>query len=277
MLGAAEVRELLDRAGLSAKRSLGQNFVADPNTVRRIARLAGVVPGVRVVEVGPGLGSLTLALLDAGAEEVVAVEKDHALASLLPHVLAAHDPERAGRVRLVEADALGVSWTDLLGPGPWVLVANLPYNVAVPVLLRVLATAPEVDHLVVMVQKEVADRLVATPGGRAIGVPTVKVAWYGTARTVAVVGPEVFVPRPRVDSAVVEVRRREPPRSGDPAPVFALVERAYRQRRKMLRATLGGVVDPAAFAAAGVEPTARPEELGVDDWVALAGAAGGGS
>ncbi len=277
MLGAAEVRELLERSGLSAKRSLGQNFVADPNTVRRIARVAGVGPGTRVVEVGPGLGSLTLALLDAGADEVVAVEKDGQLAALLPHVLAAHDPGRADRVRLVQADALLVGWADLLGPGPWVLVANLPYNVAVPVLLAVLVDAPEVVRLVAMVQKEVADRLVATPGGRAIGVPTVKVAWYGSARTLATVGPEVFVPRPRVESAVVEVVRREPPRPEDPGPVFALVERAYRQRRKMLRASLGAAVGPDAFAAAGVAPTARPEELGVDDWIALAGAVGAGS
>ena len=280
VLGASEVRELLERHGLAARRSLGQNFVADPNTVRKIVRLAGVAHGDRVVEVGPGLGSLTLALVEAGAS-VVAIEKDRTLVPVLREVLDRVDALDAGdggvpasgRARVVEADALGADW-DALTPAPsWTLVANLPYNVAVPVMMDVLERAPSVQRLVVMVQLEVAERIVATPGGRTIGIPSIKVAWYGHARILATVGPEVFVPRPRVRSAVIGIDRRPPPstRPG-PAQVFALVERAYGQRRKMLRSTLGPIVPAAAFAAAGIAPTARPEELAVTDWAALAGA-----
>ena len=288
MLGTSEVRALLDRHGLSARRSLGQNFVADPNTVRRIVRLAGVGSGDRVVEVGPGLGSLTLALAGAGAQ-VLAVEKDADLVPVLEEVLggsASTGPVAvgAGRVRVVPADALTVDWPGLLaagldgsgdGPAPvrWTLVANLPYNVAVPVIMGVLQGAAAVDRLVVMVQKEVADRLVATPGGRTIGIPTIKVAWYGGARVLATVPPEVFVPRPRVMSAVVGIDRRPPPSTEvGPSDVFPLVERAYHQRRKMLRSTLGAVVPAGAFDRAGIGPTARPEELGVLEWARLAGA-----
>ncbi len=288
MLGTSEVRALLDRHGLSARRSLGQNFVADPNTVRRIVRLAGVGSGDRVVEVGPGLGSLTLALAGAGAQ-VLAVEKDTDLVPVLEEVLggsASTGPVAVGegRVRLVPADALTVDWPGLLaagldgsgdGPAPvrWTLVANLPYNVAVPVIMGVLQGAAAVERLVVMVQKEVADRLVATPGGRTIGIPTIKVAWYGGARVLATVPPEVFVPRPRVMSAVVGIDRRPPPSTQvGPSDVFPLVERAYHQRRKMLRSTLGAVVPAGAFDRAGIGPTARPEELGVLEWARLAGA-----
>lgn len=286
MLGQSEVRALLDRHGLFARRSLGQNFVADPNTVRRIVRLAGVEIGDRVVEVGPGLGSLTLALADAGAQ-VLAVEKDSDLVPVLEEVLggaAATGPVTvgAGRVRVASADALTVDWSALLadgldgpGDGPvaarWTLVANLPYNVAVPVIMGVLQGAAPVDRLVVMVQKEVADRLVATPGGRTIGIPTIKVAWYGGARVLATVPPEVFVPRPRVMSAVVGIDRRPPPSTEvGPSEVFPLVERAYHQRRKMLRSTLGAVVPAGAFDRAGIGATARPEELGVLEWARLA-------
>jgi 16S rRNA (adenine1518-N6/adenine1519-N6)-dimethyltransferase len=292
VLGTSEVRALLDRHGLSARRSLGQNFVADPNTVRRIVRLAGVEAGDRVVEVGPGLGSLTLALADAGAH-VLAVEKDTDLVPVLEEVLggaAASGPVTVGggRVRVVTADALTLDWPGLLATGPdgtgdgtgdgpgtarWTLVANLPYNVAVPVVMGVLQRAAAVDRLVVMVQKEVADRLVATPGGRTIGIPTIKVAWYGGAKVLATVPPEVFVPRPRVMSAVVGIDRRPPPSTEvGPSDVFPLVERAYHQRRKMLRSTLGAVVPAGAFDRAGIGPTARPEELGVLEWARLAGA-----
>ncbi len=234
----------------------------------RIARLAGVGPGDHVVEVGPGLGSLTLALADTGAE-VLAVEKDAALVPVLHEVLEAHG---AGAVRVVEADALGVDWPELLGPvGPWVLVANLPYNVAVPIIMSVLEHATGVERLVVMVQKEVADRLVATPGGRTVGIPSMRVAWYAEAELLGTVPPEVFVPRPRVTSALVGMTRRPPPTDAlGPDEVFPLVETAYRQRRKMLRSTLGGRVAPAAFEAADIAPTARPEELGVGQWAALA-------
>lgn len=272
MLGASEIRRLLDEHGLSARRSLGQNFVVDPDTVRRIASLAGIGPDRPAVEVGPGLGSLTLALAGTGAP-VVAVEKDPALLVALGEVLSGHLGSGA-EVSVVEGDALDVDWTGLLAgrhPGPWTLVANLPYNVAVPIVLDVLARAGMVQRLVVMVQREVADRLVAGPGGRTIGVPSVKVAWYGSPSVVMAVGPDVFVPRPRVDSAVVLIDRHEPPSAVVGAPeVFELVERAYGQRRKMLRSTLGGVIDPAVFAAAGVAPTSRPEELDVHAWARLA-------
>jgi len=274
LLGAGDVRRLLDEVGGTARRSLGQNFVADPGTVRRIVAVGELPAGSPVLEVGPGLGSLTLALLEAG-HPVLAVEQDDRLAELLPQTVA----ERAGpsaELEVVCGDALRVDLGGLLvdRPGPWALVANLPYNVAVPILLRVLAEVPQVERLVVMVQAEVADRLVARPGGRTIGVPTVKAGWFASARTLLRVGPEVFVPRPRVDSAVVGLTRRPQP-DADRDLAFSLVERAYHQRRKMLRSTLGGLVPIEAFSAAGVDPTDRPEQLGVDDWAGLARALDG--
>lgn len=272
-IGAAEARHLLERHGLAARRSLGQNFVADPGVVRRIARLAGVGPGDRVVEVGPGLGSLTLALAETGAQ-VLALEKDEGLLGVLDEVLSRVEGPRP---RVVGADALTVDWPALLGEGStWVLVANLPYNVAVPIVLRALEQAPMVERMVVMVQREVADRLCAEPGGRDIGVPTIKAGWWASARTVMKVPPEVFVPRPRVQSAVVELRRRPVPAGTDRSVAFDLVERAYRQRRKMLRSSLSGVAVPGAgpevspLLAAGIDPTSRPEELGVEQWARLA-------
>jgi 16S rRNA (adenine1518-N6/adenine1519-N6)-dimethyltransferase len=271
VLGPDEVREVLRRHGLDPRRSLGQNFVVDPTVVEDIAALAGVGPGDHVVEIGPGLGSLTLALHATGAS-VLAVEKDRTLVPVLRDVLTSRG---AGEVEVVEADALVVDWDRLLedpAEGPWKLVANLPYNVAVPLVMGVLVGAPRVQRLVVMVQREVAERLAAGPGGRVVGVPSIKVAWYAHAEVVRIVPPEVFVPRPRVDSAVISITRRPPPSTSvEPAAVFPLVERAYQQRRKMLRATLGAVLDVADFERAGVAPTARPEELDVADWAALAG------
>lgn len=271
MLGPDEVRAALRRHGLDPRRSLGQNFVVDPGTVEGIAELAGAGPGDRVVEIGPGLGSLTLALHATGAS-VLAVEKDRTLVPVLRDVLAGRG---ASDVEVVLADALEIDWRELLEarhPGTWKLVANLPYNVAVPIVMGVLVGAPMVQRLVVMVQREVAERLAAGPGGRVVGVPSIKVAWYAHAEVLRLVPPEVFVPQPRVDSAVIAITRRPPP-SGSVGPerVFPLVERAYRQRRKMLRATLGGVLEAADFERAGVPPTARPEELSVADWTALAG------
>lgn len=275
MLREREVRAVLDRHGLGARRSLGQNFVVDPSIVERIAALAGIGPGDPVVEVGPGLGSLTLALHATGAR-VLALEKDRTLLPVLAEVL---DSKGAGEVEVVEADALTIDWAELLGTraaSPWTLVANLPYNVAVPIVMGVLSAAPMVRSLVVMVQREVAERLAAAPGGRVVGVPSIKVAWYASAELVLSVPPEVFIPRPRVDSAVVRITRRPPPSTVvEPKAVFGLVETAYRQRRKMLRSTLAREVEPAAFERAGIAPTARPEELGVDDWARLAEATAG--
>jgi 16S rRNA (adenine1518-N6/adenine1519-N6)-dimethyltransferase len=265
-----ELRALLAAHGLEPSRALGQNFVADPNTVRRIVRLAGVGPGDRVVEIGAGLGSLTLALLEAGAE-VTAVEVDRHVVPVLREVVA---PAGA---RVVEGDALHLDWGALLGDdGRWALVANLPYNIATPLVLDLLEGVPAIERMLVMVQLEVGERLAAGPGSKAYGIPSVKVGWWAGARVVGKVPPTVFVPPPRVDSALVEVRRRAP--AGDEAEraaVFALVEAGFGQRRKMLRRALADRVAPAAFEAAGVRPEARAEELALADWRRLAAAAHG--
>jgi 16S rRNA (adenine1518-N6/adenine1519-N6)-dimethyltransferase len=272
-LSPRRIEELLASHGVEPRRGLGQNFVADPNTVRRIARLAAVGPGDRVVEVGPGLGSLTLALAETGAQ-IVAVEADARLVPLLCGVLA--EAGVASSVRVETADALEADWGSLLEGTGWVLVANLPYNVAATVVIHVLDEVPAVGRLLVMVQREVGERLAATPGSSAWGIPSVKVAYHATARVVAAVPRSVFIPRPRVDSVLVEIRRRpEPATDAPPGPMFSLVRTAFGQRRKMLRRSLAGVVPPDAFAAAGIDPTRRPEELGVEDWGRLTRAWGG--
>jgi 16S rRNA (adenine1518-N6/adenine1519-N6)-dimethyltransferase len=261
------VRELLTSYGLAPRRDLGQNFVVDPNTVRRIAHLAGVGPCDRVVEVGAGLGSLTLALAETGAA-VTAVEVDHGLVGALRDVVAA-----APSVTVVEADAMTLDWPALLGDaGGWVLVANLPYNVATPLVADLLDGVPAITRMLVMVQREVAERLVAGPGTPPYGAVSVKVAYWATARIVGHVPAAVFTPRPNVSSALVEIVRRKQPPDVAPAELFALTRAAFGQRRKMLRRSLAGVVDAAGFDAAGVAPTSRPEDLGLDDWVRLTGA-----
>lgn len=286
MLGAGEITELLERYGLTARKALGQNFVADPNTVMKIARLAHVGPGDRVVEIGPGLGSLTLALADTGAH-VLAVEKDETLLPVLCDVLNLYG---AKDVQVVQADALTVNWPELLSSkdpaaenemadsedtedteeSQWTLVANLPYNTAVALIMGVLADAPMVQRMVVMVQSEVADRLVAGPGGRTIGIPSIRLAWFARAELLATVPAEVFIPRPRVTSALVGITRREQPSTiVSESELMALVARAYSQRRKMLRSTLGKAVSAAAFEAAGIAGTSRPEELDVVAWARL--------
>jgi 16S rRNA (adenine1518-N6/adenine1519-N6)-dimethyltransferase len=264
-----QVRDLLDENGLSPSRALGQNFVADPNTVRRIARLARVGPGDRVVEVGAGLGSLTVALAETGAE-VTAVEVDRHLLPVLRSVV-----EPLG-VRVVEGDAMTLDWDRVLGGGAadedrWALVANLPYNVATPLVLDLLARVPAIDRMLVMVQREVGERLAAAPGSKAYGIPSVKVAYWAEAEVVGRVPATVFVPQPRVESALVRLRRLpEPPVDSDPERLFRLVETAFGQRRKMLRRSLASRVAPAAFERAGVRPDARPEELSLRDWDRLA-------
>jgi len=264
-LTRTEARGLLDRFGIRPKRSLGQNFVVEPNTVRRIAELAGVGLGDRVVEVGPGLGALTLALLETGAE-VTAVEIDDVLVDVLEEVAGDH-----GSLRIVHADAMGVDWESLLGAGPWTLVANLPYNVSVPLVCDLLDDVPAIVRLVVMVQLEVADRLVASPGDDAYGLPSVKVAYHAEARKVGRVPPSVFLPRPRVDSALVDVvRRPEPLVAADPEVLFRLVRAGFAHRRKMLRGALRGIVDEAGLIAAGVDPTLRAEDLDLAQWAAIA-------
>jgi len=278
LLGPAEIRALAERLGVRPTKQLGQNFVIDPNTIRRIVRAAGLRPADTVVEVGPGLGSLTLGLLGA-AERVVAVELDPVLAAALPATIAAHAPEAAaqGRFTLVHADALRVR--ELPGPPPTALVANLPYNVAVPVLLHMLERFPSLERVLVMVQAEVADRLAAEPGGRVYGVPSVKARWYAEVRRAGSIGRTVFWPAPHVDSGLVALERREPPTTrASRKEVFAVVDAAFAQRRKTLRAALSGWAGSADRAErilrrAGVDPGARGESLAVERYAAIAAAA----
>jgi len=275
LLGAAQVRELAHVLGLRPTKAWGQNFVVDANTVRRIVRLAEVGPGDTVVEVGPGLGSLTLALLDSGAR-VSAVEIDPVLAAALPATVAAHLPERAAYLTVVTADALQLRV--LPDPQPRALVANLPYNVSVPVVLSFLERFPSIERVLVMVQLEVAERIVARPGSKAYGVPSVKAAWYAAARLAGTVPRSVFWPVPNVDSGLVELRRRgAPPTSATREEVFAVIDAAFAQRRKTLRAALAGWAGGPAAAesllrAAGVDPQARGESLPVTSFAAIAAA-----
>ncbi|MBP67903.1 MAG: 16S rRNA (adenine(1518)-N(6)/adenine(1519)-N(6))-dimethyltransferase [Acidimicrobiaceae bacterium] len=266
-LTRTQVRSLLDRHGVRPKRSLGQNFVVEPNTVRRIVELAEIGQGDRVVEIGPGVGSLTLALLEEGAS-VTAVEVDDVLIGLLAEVTKAFTPDQ---VRIVHADAMEVDWAGLLSRGSWSLVANLPYNISVPLICDLLDDVPVIEKMVVMVQREVADRLVARPGDDAYGLPSVKVAYHAEARLLGRVPPSVFLPRPRVDSALIGLwRRLDPATTVDREVLFGLVRAGFGQRRKMLRRSLKGLLDEVAIVESGVDPTARAEELGLDQWASLA-------
>jgi 16S rRNA (adenine1518-N6/adenine1519-N6)-dimethyltransferase len=278
LLGPADVRRLAAELDIRPTKKLGQNFVHDPNTVRRIVVSAELSPEDVVLEVGPGLGSLTLALLPA-ARSVVAVEIDPVLAARLPATAAERAPELASRLQVVEADAMRVR-ADQLGAAPTALVANLPYNVAVPVVLHLLAELPSLTKGLVMVQSEVADRMAAGPGSKVYGVPSVKLAWYADARRAGPVPRSVFWPVPNVDSALVAFTRRpELLSTVDRAKLFTLVDAAFAQRRKTLRAALSGWAGSAAEAerrlvAAGVDPSTRGEQLHVTDFVRIAEAAG---
>nr|MDT0658123.1 16S rRNA (adenine(1518)-N(6)/adenine(1519)-N(6))-dimethyltransferase RsmA [Micromonospora sp. DSM 115978] len=281
LLGPVEIRELAARLGVAPTKKLGQNFVHDPNTVRRIVATAALTPDDVVLEVGPGLGSLTLGLLPAAAH-VHAVEIDPVLAGALPETAkaAGADP---GRLTVHTADALRVTAAQIGDPAPTALVANLPYNVAVPVVLHLLAELPGLRHGLVMVQKEVADRLVAGPGSKTYGIPSVKLAWYAAARGAGKVPPNVFWPVPNVDSGLVAFTRREPPRVDVPRRlVFQVVDAAFAQRRKTLRAALAGWAGgadraAAALVAAGVDPGARGESLTVGQFAAVAASAASGT
>lgn len=262
-----DITALLEEHGLAPRRAFGQNFVADPNTVRRIARLANVSSKDHVIEIGAGLGSLTLALAETGAK-ITAIEVDHGVAPVLRHVV-----RDLPNVTVVEGDARELDW-DRLAPdhGPdhepgAIVVANLPYNVATPLVADLLDDVPGVHRIVVMVQKEVAQRLAAQPGSSDYGAVSVKVAYWGTARILGDVPPTVFVPRPKVTSSIIEVVRHDRPAVDvDREILFSLVRAAFQQRRKMLRRSLADRVEPAMFAAAGVSPEARPEELDVHAW-----------
>ena len=275
LLGGSDVGELASRLGLRPTKQWGQNFVVDANTVRRIVRLSGVGAEDVVVEVGPGLGSLTLALLPV-VRRVVAVEVDLVLASALPDTVAARAPRFADRLEVVRADALSV--TELPGPPPTALVANLPYNVSVPVVLHFLERFPTITEVLVMVQLEVAERLVAGPGSRTYGVPSVKAAWFGRADLAGRVPRRVFWPVPNVDSGLVRLRRTAPPPTDATRDdVFRVVDAAFAQRRKTLRAALSGWAGSpgaaeAALVAAGVDPRTRGEQLDVAAFARIAAA-----
>ena len=278
LLGPTEVRGLCQALGIRPTKTLGQNFVHDAGTVRRIVKSAGVYHDDTILEIGPGLGSLTLALLETGAR-VIAVEIDPLLARALPVTVADRMPQAAGRLSVIEADALSITGPELLGEAgaqpPTRLVANLPYNVAVPVLLTVLEALPSLETITVMVQAEVADRLAAEPGSRTYGVPSVKAAWYAAVRRTLTISRHVFWPVPNVDSALVEfVRRRPPVTRATREQVFAVVDAAFGQRRKTLRkalAKLAGGADAAetALRAAGIDPARRGETLDIAAFAAL--------
>ena len=273
LLGPADVRALARSLGLRPTKRWGQNFVIDPNTVRRIVRTSEVQANDVVVEVGPGLGSLTLGLLDVVAR-VVAVEIDQVLAAALPQTVAERAAGRADRLEVVAADAMSLEAVP--GPAPTALVANLPYNVAVPVVLHLLEVVPSIARGLVMVQAEVADRLTAPPGSRTYGVPSVKTAWWATATRAGKVPAAVFWPVPNVESGLVSLRRREPPQTtATRGQVFAVVDAAFAQRRKSLRSALARLAGSAATAeealrAADVDPSTRGEMLDVVAFARLA-------
>jgi len=270
------VRSLAAALGVRPTKQRGQNFVIDPNTVRRIVRAAGLSKGETVLEVGPGLGSLTLALL-AGGHHVTAVEIDSLLARALPSTIASYAPDQASRLTVIEADAMTVGPEQLGSPSA--CVANLPYNVAVPVLLHLLEVSPSLRHGLVMVQSEVANRLAAEPGSRTYGVPSAKAAWYAEVRRAGPIGRNVFWPAPNVDSGLVSFERREPPETpASREEVFAVIEAAFSQRRKTVRSALARWMPDRArldhvFRITGIGPQARGETLGITDFAALAGAA----
>ena len=273
LLGPAEVRSLAAALDLRPTKQRGQNFVIDANTVRRIVRESGVTDADVVLEVGPGLGSLTLALLEVAAR-VVAVEIDPVLAERLPATIAEYAPEQAARCEVVLADAMRV--TELPGPAPTALVANLPYNVSVPVLLHLLALLPSLERGLVMVQSEVADRLAAAPGSKVYGIPSVKAAWYADVRRAGAIGRTVFWPAPNVDSGLVAWTRREPPTTEvSRERVFEVIDAAFAQRRKGLRGALRGLAGSteaaeAALVDCGLDPLTRGEALRLDDFVNIA-------
>ena len=273
LLGPADVRSLAASLDLRPTKQRGQNFVIDPNTVRRIVRDSKIGPDDVVVEIGPGLGSLTLALLDV-ARRVVAIEIDPDLAGLLPETIASYAPGHVGRFEVVLADAMRVE--DVPGPQPTALVANLPYNVSVPVLLHMLTLLPSLERGLVMVQAEVADRLAAGPGSKVYGIPSVKAAWFADVRRAGAVGRNVFWPAPNVDSGLVAWTRREPPATtATRQQVFTVVDAAFAHRRKQLRAALrplAGSSEAAesAITGAGIDPTVRGEMLTVEDFARIA-------
>ena len=275
LLGAADIRRIADQAGIHPTKRLGQNFVIDPGTVRRIVRLAEVKPGQSVLEVGPGLGSLTLGLLEAGCL-VTADEIDSGLARRLPQTVSERMPEALDRLTVINRDALTLTpqlADDAGRSADLTLVANLPYNVATPIILTLLARFANLSRFLVMVQKEVADRLTAGPGSKVYGAPSLKLAWYGRAAQAGKIGRHVFWPAPNVDSALVSFVRNEEGHIGEDERtrnrVFALIDAAFGQRRKTLHAALKGLVPPEAFKAAGIDPSRRGETMTIAEFAVL--------
>ncbi len=272
LLDPTAIRALASQLGLRPTKQRGQNFVTDANTVRRIVATSGVAEDDVVLEVGPGLGSLTLGLLQV-VHKVIAIEIDDLLATQLPLTVRERLPERANQLVVINDDALRI---DILPEQPTAVVANLPYNVAVPVLLHLLATFPSWQHGLIMVQAEVADRLAAEPGFKTYGIPSVKLAWYAAATRAGTVSPTVFWPVPNVESGLVDISRRPPPRTtASREQVFAVVDAAFGQRRKMLRSALASLAGSsttasAAVAAAGLDPQSRGETLDVADFARIA-------
>lgn len=268
-LTKSSINDLLDRHGLAPSRALGQNFLSDPAMIDKIVRLAGVTPGDKVVEIGPGLGSLTLGLLDAGAD-VLAVEIDRYLIPALTEVVesaAEVGATSGGSVRVLHADAMTVDWSTELGDKPAKVVANLPYNVATPLVLDLLSTQPLLSSFLVMVQAEVGERLAAEPGSKRRGIPSVITEYWGRASVVGRVPPQVFVPQPRVDSVLVRIDRADEPNVDAPFDELSmLVRTGFGQRRKMLRRSLSGLLDEESIAAVDVAPTARAETLDLEAW-----------
>ena len=263
-----DITELLAAHGLAPRRAFGQNFVSDPNTVRRIARMANVNATDHVVEIGAGLGSLTLALAETGAR-ITAIEIDHGIAPVLRDVV-----KDLPNVSVVVGDALELDWNEIIPPGSSaVVVANLPYNVATPLVADLLDAIPQISRFVVMVQKEVALRLASSVGSSDYGAISVKVAYWATARVLGDVPPSVFIPRPKVTSSIIEITRRETPAVGPhiaPQQLFKVIRTGFGQRRKMLRRSLATIATPENFENAGVSPESRPEELNVEQWGRLA-------
>lgn len=274
-LGPAAIREIAAALDLRPMKSLGQNFLHDANTIRKIVRLAELRASEVVLEVGPGLGSLTLGLLDAGAR-VIAVEVDPRLAGALPATIESLASDAGDRLVVLTADALQLTQLD---QAPTALVANLPYNISVPVLLTLLERFPSLEHGLILVQAEVAERLAALPGSPAYGVPSVKAAWYADARRAGPISRQVFWPVPRVDSGLVKFTRRPSPTGAAREPVFAVIDAAFASRRKGLRAALtswaGSATEAEAILlAAGIDPLTRGEQLGIDDFTRIAAAGG---
>jgi len=274
LLGAAQIRELAAQLELKPSKSLGQNFVIDSNVCTKIVRTAGVTSDDIALEIGPGLGSLTLALLDA-AKSVIAVEIDPRLAQQLPVTVAEHF-EHPENLTVINKDALAVND---LPVSPTVLVANLPYNVSVPVLLHLLEKFPTLRTGVVMVQAEVADRLAAKPGGKEYGIPSVKAAWWADVKNVGTVSRSIFWPAPNVDSKLVGFTRRETAGSEESREkVFTIIDAAFAQRRKMLRSALSSLYGSSSAAEAilvkaGIDPTLRGEALQIESFCKIAAVA----